>query len=160
MNDLLIQFNALMEDLRYTVMASPAPVIKSGASPLAKTGATTTFLKVGGVYASIAASTDLDPTGINIGAGKYKLIIFATDGTTITAFGGVEGATAAAATFPTITAGLTAFAGLLVTYASAFTGGTTPLDTATTVYFPVVGPWHGAFAAAKVGNLAGTAITA
>jgi hypothetical protein len=161
-NDLLIQFNKIMDDQQTRCVMAPAPVIKSGGSAIAKTGATATIVNVAGVLVNIAASTDLGAlTGIDITAANFRIVLWGSDNAgTTTAFGGTEAATLAAATFPTVTAGQAAVAGAYITYASAFTGGTTPLDTATTVYFSTVGPSYSAFGAARVGNLAGTAISA
>lgn len=162
MNDLLINYNLLAFDFTYATMLAPAPVIKTGGSALAKTGATATVLRVGGVLVNIAASTDLTAlTGLVITANKFNVVIWAVSAAgTVSAFFGTEGATLATVTLPTVTAGLTAFAGAYITHSATFTGGTTALDTATTVYFPILGAWHGAFASARIGNLAGAVITA
>ncbi len=160
-NDVIIQHNKIVTDNNSVCITVSTPVIKAGASALAKTGAAASYLLVNGAIQTIAGSTDLPAlTGIDITAAKFNVVIFCTDGTTVTAVAGTEGATAAAVVMPTITSGLLAFAGLLITYASAFTGGTTALDTATTVYFSLVGGWPGGQSAAKVGNAAGTAISA
>lgn len=158
----VIQHNLMMADFETRTIQGGVPVIKTGGSALAKTAASATIANVGGVLVNIAASTDLGAlTGIDISAGAFRIVLWATDAAgTTTAFGGTEGATLALATFPTVTAGLAVVGGAYITYASAFTGGTTALDTATTVYFSTVGPSYSAFSSAKIGNLAGVAITA
>ena len=155
------QYNALVADLNTRGLSAPNPVIKTGGSPLAKTGAAPTVALVGGVAVHIAASTDLAAlTGINISAGAYNVVIWCTDAAgTTTAHAGTEGASLAAVVWPTIGSGKAPVGGAYITYASAFTGGTTPLDTATTVYFSTNGLMYQAMQAAKVGNPAGTAIS-
>jgi hypothetical protein len=52
----------------------------------------------------------------------------------VTVAQGVEGTTLALAKFPAIPEGKALVGFLIVTYNSTFTGGTTPLATATTIY--------------------------
>lgn len=79
-------------------------------------------------------------TGINISAGKYNVVCFFIDSASVvTALAGSEGATLAAVKFPQFPVGKALVGYLVITYASAFTGGTTALDTATTVYASPVG---------------------
>lgn len=159
--DLAIHHNLLHTDLAYRGISISTPVIKSGGSAVAKTGAAATLVRVGGVLVSIAASTDLTVlTGLNITAGSFNVVIWSVDAAgTVTANFGTEGTTLATVVLPNINSATTAFSGATITYASAFTGNTTPLDTATTVYFPIVGPWTGSFQSAKIGDRTGTAIT-
>lgn len=161
-NDLLINWNkSQVDDTNRTIM-SPVPVIKAGSSALAKTGATTTTLWLGGVYYAIAASTDFPAlTGLVITAASFNCVVFTTiDGSTLVANFGTEGTTAATVVWPTISGNAVALAALMITHSSTFTGGTTALDTATTVYMGIVGKYFGTITAAKIGNLAGTVITA
>lgn len=116
-------------------------VIKAGGSALAKIGASDFYAVANGVIVKIAASTDMPAlTGLNIGAGKFNVYCFFVDsaGTTSVAMG-TEGATVGAVKWPQFPEKKAHIGTLLVTYASAFTGGTTPLDTATTVYINSLG---------------------
>lgn len=160
-NDLLINYNLLIADLNTHCIMAPAPVIKAGGSALAKTGATATVAKVGGVLVNIAASTDLTAlTGLNITANYFNAVLWTVDAAgTVTANFGTEATTLAGVVLPTITGGLAVIAGAYITHSSAFTGGTTALDTATTVYFSTQGPWYSAILAAKIGNTSGTVIS-
>jgi hypothetical protein len=121
--------------------ATAGLVIKTGGSALAKTGSTAFAGTVNGVPVAIAASTDMPAlTGINITAAYYRIVCFFIDaGSTVTAVAGAEGATLATAKFPDFPLDKTLVGYLVITYASAFTGGTTALDTATTVYVSPVG---------------------
>lgn len=162
-NDLVVQFNALMDDWKTTCFMAPAPVIKTGGSALAKTGATATIASVGGVIVNVAAGTDLAAlTGLTITANKFNVVFFcvAADGTTMSYFAGTEGSTLAAVVPPTSTGGLPVIAGAYITHSSTFTGGTTALDTATTVYFSTVGHRHASLLASKIGDSSGVAIAA
>lgn len=130
---------------RYSSCAlnSAGLVIKAGGSALAKTGASDFYAVVDGALVTIAAGTDMPAlTGISIGAGKYNVVCFFVDkaGTT-TAVAGTEGAAIANVVWPAFPSKKALVGVLLITYASAFTGGTTPLDTATTVYLSPTGPF-------------------
>lgn len=134
--------SALADRFSSQATASAGLVIKAGGDVLAKTGAV--FQGVaGGVPVTIASATDMPAlTGINIGAGKYNVVCFFIDSaSTVTAVAGTEGASLAAVKFPDFgNQRQKALVGyLIITYASAFTGGTTALDTATTVYVSPVG---------------------
>ncbi len=116
-------------------------VIKAGGGTLAKIGATDFYATVQGVIVTIAAATDMPAlTGINILAGNYNVVCFFVDGANVvTVAAGTQGATLAAVTFPQFPNNKALVGFLIITYASAFTGGTTALDTATTVYVSPVG---------------------
>lgn len=118
-------------------------VIKAGGSALAKTGAADQYLIVDGTLVSIAAGTDMPAlTGINIGAAKYNVVCFFVDKAgTVTASAGTQGAAISSVVWPTFPSKQALVGALLIYYASAFTGGTTPLDTATTVYLSPTGPF-------------------
>lgn len=124
-------------------VSSAGLVIKTGGSALAKTGSAVTNLVANGIPVAIAASTDMPAlTGLDISAGAFRIYCFFVDsaGTASVAAGG-EGATLAACTWPPFPAGNALIGFLTITYASAFTGGTTPLDTATTTYNSPTGAW-------------------
>ena len=114
--------------------------IKTGGSALAKTGSTPWVGMARGVPVSIAASTDMPALSGSITAGYFNVFCFFIDSAgTVTSQMGTEGATLSAVTFPPFPAGKALVGYLVVTYASTFVGGTTPLDTATTIYVNTVG---------------------
>lgn len=132
---------AIADRLSSQITATGGLAIKAGGSALAKTVNTVTYV-ANGIHGSLAAADMPALTGLSISAGKYNVAVFYVNstGTTSVRFG-VEGATAAKVLFPTPPEGSACIGYLLITYASAFTGGTTALDTATTVYVNTVGPF-------------------
>lgn len=118
-------------------------VISSGGATTAKIGASDFYASAGGVLVKIAAATTMPAlTGINLTAGFFTVAAFYVDAAaTVTVLGGTQAATLAGVRFaqPPSQKALIGF--LIITYASAFTGGTTPLDTATTVYVSCLGPF-------------------
>ncbi len=113
--------------------------IKTGGSALAKT-VSTVIAMAGGVYVSVAAADMPALTGLNIGAGKFNVAVFYVNSAgTVSVKFGREGATAALVGFPDTPERSAIIGFLMITYASAFTGGTTALDTATTVYVNTLG---------------------
>ena len=116
-------------------------VISAGGAATAKIGATDFYAVANGVIVKIAASTTLPAlTGLNISAGAFNIFCFFVDqGGTVTVLMGTEGATLGAIKWPQFPQGKALIGEMIVTYASAFTGGTTALDTATTVYLTSVG---------------------
>lgn len=125
---------ALADCMSSQTFSTGGLAIKAGGSALAKT-ANTVYYMANGVYGALAAADMPALTGLNISAGKYNVAVFYVDqaGTTSVKFG-AEGASAAAVKFPDKPQGKAIIGFLVITYASAFTGGTTALDTATTVY--------------------------
>lgn len=123
-------------------LTSAGLVIKAGGGVLAKTNtSTTTYFLVGGRLASIAANTDMPAlTGLTIAANTFNVACFflSAAGTVSVRFG-TQGATAGAVVFPDFPVGQALIGFLLITHSSTFTGNTTPLDTATTVYVSPVG---------------------
>lgn len=117
-------------------------VIKAGGSTLAKTGAAVYQAVVQGKSVAIAAATDMPAlTGLSITANKFNVACFFVDSAgTTTALFGTEGATEGAVIFPDFPVGKALIGYLVITHSSTFTGGTTPLDTATTKYVSPVGP--------------------
>lgn len=130
---------------RYSSCAlnSAGLAIKAGGSALAKTGSSDFYAVVNGTTVKIAASTDMPAlTGIDITAGYFNVVCFFVDAAgTLTAVAGTQGATLGAVKWPTFPPQKALVGALIITYASAFTGGTTPLDTATTVYLSPTGPF-------------------
>jgi len=122
-------------------LTSAGLVIKAGGSTLAKTGSSDFYAVANGVLVKIAASTDMPAlTGLSITASKYNVFCFFVDsaGTTSVAMG-TEGATIGTVKWPQFPEKKALIGILLVTYGSTFVGGTTALDTATTVYINPVG---------------------
>lgn len=122
-------------------LTSAGLVIKAGGSALAKTGSADFYAVANGVLVKIAASTDMPAlTGITIAATKFNVVCFFIDsGGTVTAAAGTQGAALGNVVFPQFPKNKALVGFLIITYGSTFTGGTTPLDTATTVYVSPLG---------------------
>ena len=118
-------------------------VIKTGGSALAKTGSAAFYATVGGRLVTIAGSTDMPAlTGLAITASAFNVACFFVDAAgTVTARFGTEGTAIGRVKFPDFPLDRALVGFLLITHSSAFTGGTTALDTATTVYVSPVGPF-------------------
>ena len=143
MNDKLglLPLLSAMADRFSSQATSTAGLLISATTTKAKIGAVAFAGVANGVPVAIAAGTDMPAlTGLNISAGAYNVFCYFVDsGSTVTVLQGTEGATLAAVKFPQFPVGKALVGYLVVTYASAFTGGTTPLSTATTVYVSPVG---------------------
>lgn len=124
-------------------ISSAGLAITAGGSTTASTGSAVTNLVANGIPVAIAGSTAMPAlTGINNTAAYYRIVCFFVDSAgAVSVAAGAEGATLAAATFPPFPAGKALIGFLTIYYASAFTGGTTPLDTATTTYNSPTGAW-------------------
>lgn len=131
--------NPLADRYSSCAISTAGLVIKTGGSALAKTGAADSYYVANGVLQKIAAATDMPALVGSITAAKFNVFCFFVDsgGTTSVAMG-VEGAAIANIVFPQFPQGKALIGMLIVTYASTFVGGTTPLDTATTVYLSPV----------------------
>ncbi len=118
-------------------------VIKAGGGVLAKTGAAAFFGVASGRLVTIAGGTDMPAlTGVAIGAGNYNVVCFFIDSASVvTAAAGTQAAAIGGIVWPQFPVGKALVGALLITYASAFVGGTTALDTATTVYLSPTGPF-------------------
>ena len=137
-------FNPLVERISSQPLTSAGLVISAGGATTAKTGASTFYATAGGTLVSVAAATTLPAlTGINTTVGGYYQVacFFVDSAGTLTVLGGTQGATLGAVGWPQFPAKKALVGFLIITYASAFTGGTTPLDTATTVYVSPLGPF-------------------
>ena len=122
---------------RYTsqALASAGLVIKAGGGVLAKIGATAFVGIANGVPVSIAASTDMPALVGTITAASFNVFCFFVDSASaVTVAMGTEGTTLAKVKFPAFPKNKALVGFLVVTYASTFTGNSTPLDTATTIY--------------------------
>lgn len=134
---------ALADRLSCVALATAGLVIKAATSTLAKTGAAAFYGTVKGKLVTIAASTDMPAlTGLVITAAKYNVACFyIDDASVVTMKYGTEGAAIANVKFPEPPEGKTLVGFLLITHSSTFTGGTTALDTATTVYVSPIGAY-------------------
>jgi hypothetical protein len=124
-------------------LISAGLVIHGAASALAKTGAADFYASVQGILVKIAASTDMPAlTGIVITAAFFNVACFYVDSAgVVTVAGGTQGATLGAVVFPQPPTGKALVGFLIITSAGTFTGGTTALDTATTVFISPTGPF-------------------
>ena len=114
--------------------------ITTGGATTAKTGATAWAGTANGVPVSVAASTTMPVLSGSITAASFNVFCFFIDSASVvTSAMGTEGTTLAGVVFPTFPQGKALLGYLIVTYASTFVGGTTPLDTATTIYVNTVG---------------------
>lgn len=146
MNDklaLVPVLSAIADRMSSQATSTAGLVIFGAASPLAKTGAAAFAGVANSVPVAISASTTLPAlTGINTtAAGRFVIAAFFIDAASVmTVLGGGEGATLATATFPQFPVGKALVGYLVITNGGgAFTGGTTALDTATTVFVSPVG---------------------
>jgi len=127
---------------RYTsqALATAGLVITSGGSTTAKTGSTAFVGVAGGTPVSIAASTNMPALVGTITAGSFNVFCFFVDSASVvTVAMGTEGTTLAKVKFPAFPLKKALVGFLVVTYASTFTGGSTALDTATTIYVSPLG---------------------
>jgi hypothetical protein len=131
---------ALGDRLSCQATSSAGLVITGAGSTTAKIGATAFQGVVRGVPVTIAAATNMPALVGGITAGSFNIFCFYIDAASVvTVAKGIEGTTLAKVTFPVVPEGKAMVGYLIVTYASAFTGGTTALDTATTNYVSPVG---------------------
>lgn len=116
--------------------------ITSGGATTAKIGSADFYAAVKGRLVKIAASEDMPALVGSITATKFNVFAFFVDqaGTTSVAMG-TEGAALVNVVFPPFPENKALVGFIIVTYGSTFVGGTTPLDTATTVYVSPLGPF-------------------
>lgn len=130
----------LFDRMSSQITASAGLAIKAGGSTLTKTGATACQGICQGRPFTIDASTDMPALSGTISANKYNVFCFFQDKDgTRTVRMGTEAATIGNVKFPPFPEGKTLIGYLLITHTSAFVGGTTALDTATTVYVSPLG---------------------
>jgi hypothetical protein len=116
-------------------------VISGAGAATAKIGATDFYATVRGALVKIAAGTAMPVlTGLTITANRFNVACFFVDasGTTSVLFG-TEGAAIGTVKWPDFPIDKALIGFLLITHSSTFTGNTTPLDTATTVYVSPLG---------------------
>ena len=130
---------AVADRLSSQIFNTGGLAIKAGGGVLVKT-VNTVYALADGKYVALSAADMPALTGLNITAGYYNCAVFYVDsaGTTSVQFGR-EASTAAGVTFPQTPQGKAIIGFVMITYASAFTGNTTALDTATTVYVNTMG---------------------
>lgn len=130
---------AVADRLSSQIFNTGGLAIKAGGGVLVKT-VNTVYALADGKYVALAAADMPTLTGLNISAGYYNVAVFYVDsaGTTSVQFGR-EASSAVGVTFPQTPQGKAIIGFVMITYASAFTGNTTALDTATTVYVNTMG---------------------
>jgi hypothetical protein len=132
----------IADRLSTTPLNSSGLVINGAGNAAAKTGASDFYASVTGDLVKIASGTAMPALVGSITATKFNVFCFYVDsaGTTTVAMG-TEGAALANVVFPNFPQGKALIGFIIVTYASTFVGGTTALDTATTVYVSPSGPF-------------------
>lgn len=123
-------------------LRSAGLAINAGGAATVKIGSADFYAAVKGKLVKLAASLELPALVGSITATKFNVFCFFVDqaGTPTVAMG-TEGAALVNLTFPPFPEGKALVGFIIVTYASTFVGGTTPLDTATTVYVSPLGPF-------------------
>lgn len=116
-------------------------VINGGGALYPKIGATPFFAVATGVLVTLAAGTALPPpTGINTAAGGFNVACyFVNSAGTVSVLGGTPAPTVGGVKWPQFPTGSALIGFLVIGGPGAFLGGTTPLDTATTVYVSPMG---------------------
>jgi hypothetical protein len=134
---------ALVDRYSSQPLTSAGLVINGAGATFAKIGAADFYAAAAGVLVKIAAGTALPAlTGITIAAGAFNVACFFVNSAgVITVGAGAQAATLGGVTFPQIPDGNALIGILIITNAGAFTGGTTALDAATTVYISPTGPF-------------------
>lgn len=136
-----IPLRAVSERMSSQGVSSAGLVITGAGGTTAKIGATPFQAVVRGAPVVIAAGTAMPVlTGINMAANMFNVVVFFVDqyGVT-TARPGIAASTLSGVRFPNFNEGQACIGYLTITSASAFTGGTTALDAATTTYASPVG---------------------
>jgi len=117
-------------------LSSAGLVIKAGGSAIVKTGAAAYYASAKGKLVTKAAATDMAALAGTVTNAKFNVFAFFVDAAgTLTTAMGVEGATLAAVTIPSIPEGKAMLGFVIInpTGTGNFVGGTTPLDDATVV---------------------------
>ena len=115
-------------------------VITAGGGTTAKIGAVAFNGVANGVPVTIAAGTAMPALVGTVTASSFNVFCFFVDSASVvTVVRGTEGTTLAKVKFPNFPEGKALVGYLIVTNGSTFTGGTTALDAATTVYVSPTG---------------------
>jgi hypothetical protein len=122
-------------------LTSAGLVINGAGAAFPKIGAADFYASVQGVLVKVAAGTAMPAlTGIVITAANFNVVCFFVDiAGVLTAAAGTQAATLGGVVFPQPPDGKALVGFLIITNASTFTGGTTALDAATTVYVSPLG---------------------
>lgn len=133
----------LVDRMSSQPLNSAGLVISAGGATVPKIGAANFYASAGGVLVMIAAGTALPAlTGCNAAAGQTTVAVYTVNNAgVVTMSPGTPGAALGNVVFPQPLDGQAMIGFLIITYASAFTGGITALDTATTVYVSPLGPF-------------------
>jgi len=131
----------LCDGMSTQALTSAGLVINGAGAAFAKIGAADFYAIVQGVLVKVAAGTAMPAlTGITAPAGGFNVACFYVDSAgVVTAAGGTPAATLTGVLFPQPPQGKALIGFLIITNAGAFVGGTTALDTATTVYVSTLG---------------------
>jgi hypothetical protein len=118
-----------------------AGLLISATTTLAKIGAADFYALVTGILVKIAAGTNMPSLlGCNAPAGGFNVAYFYVNNAgVVTMLPGTPAATLGGVVLPVPPKNQALIGYLIITYASAFTGGTTVLSTATTVYINGLG---------------------
>lgn len=123
-------------------LSSAGLVISSGGATTVKIGASDFYAVANGVLVKVAASTTLPALVGTITATDYNVFCFFVDSAgNLTVAMGTQGTTLAGVVFPSFPKWKALIGFIIVTYSGTFTGGTTALDTATTVYVNPLTAW-------------------
>jgi len=131
-----------LADRYNSVATSTAGLVVTGTSgtKVPKIGAVAFQGIASGVPVTIAAATDMPALSGSITAAYYNIFCFFIDSASVvTSAMGTEASSLAGVKFPQFPTGKALVGYITVTYASAFVGNTTSLNTATTVYISPTG---------------------
>jgi len=138
----VFQVASPLADRYNSVATSTAGLVVTGTSgtKVPKIGAVAFQGIAAGVPVAIAAATDMPALSGSITAAYYNIFCFFIESASVvTSAMGTEAATLAGVKFPQFPTGKALVGYITVTYASAFVGNTTSLNTATTVYISPTG---------------------
>jgi hypothetical protein len=130
-----------IDRLSSQALTSAGLMINAGGATFARLTGTNFYAVAGGKLVEINGGTAMPAlTGIAIPAGYFGVVCFFTDSAgNLSMAAGNPAATLAGCGWPQFPTALALVGALIITSAGAFVGGTTPLDTATTVYLSPVG---------------------
>jgi hypothetical protein len=129
-------FEAPIDRLSSQAITTAGLVITGAGGTTAKIGAADFYAIANGTLVKITAGTAMPAlTGVNFAAGHFTVVAFYVNAAgVVTMLPGTSGLTLAGVVFPAPLKNQALIGYLIITNAGAFTGGTTALDTATTVY--------------------------